>query len=234
MTSLQRKERPMIFSGSSVRGILVDRKWATRRVVKGAAAKWLIDHSPEWVASKANELCPYGQVGDLLWVRENFWQAGAWSASYPEGDVDTWLGSDRLHFAADGEPPNEPNRHYPNGLRNGSFAAADPHRIWRSRPSIHMPRWASRILLEITDVRVERLQAITEEQAKAEGLRWHSLYQQWGGVESHPASRPECPQWRWYENPITALSQLWESINGAGSWDANPWVWVVEFKRIQP
>ncbi|WP_236235055.1 hypothetical protein [Pseudomonas tohonis] len=218
MNAILRRERSIIFSGSSVRGILDDRKWATRRVVKGAAAKWLIDQSPEWVASKANELCPYGQVGDLLWVRENFWQAGAWSASYPEGDFDTWLGSKRIHFAADGEPPNEPNRHYPNGLRNGSFAAADPHRIWRSRPSIHMPRWASRILLEITDVRVERLQDITYEQARAEG---------------YPADREretggsDMDVWLWFRSH-------WEEINGAGSYSANPMVWVVEFRRIQP
>ncbi|GAC1030454.1 hypothetical protein thsps21_12810 [Pseudomonas sp. No.21] len=222
MTALQRKERPIIFSGSSVRGILDDRKWATRRVVKGAAAKWLIDHSPEWVASKANELCPYGQPGDRLWVRETHsihathgqrrTDGERWG---PWGGLPTTISPDGTQIAY---------------FREG-FDRCDPGR-WC--PSIHMPRWASRILLEITDVRVERLQTITEEQAKAEGLRWNSLYKQWGGVESHPASRPECPQWRWYESPITAFSRLWESINGVGSWDANPMVWVVEFRRIQP
>ena len=232
MTALQRKERQIIFSGSSVRGILADRKWATRRELKpralqlinwGAEAQechYLPSDDPIHPndASYYAQFCPYGQVGDLLWVRENFWQAGAWSASYPEGDFDTWLGSKRIHFAADGEPPNEPNRHYPNGLRNGSFAAADPHRIWRSRPSIHMPRWASRILLEITDVRVERLQDISSDQARAEG---------------YPADREretggsDMDVWLWFRSH-------WEEINGSGSYSANPMVWVVEFRRIQP
>ncbi|MCO1337108.1 hypothetical protein MO867_22550, partial [Microbulbifer sp. OS29] len=101
------------------------------------------------------------------------------------------------------------------------------------RPSIHMPRWASRITLEITAIRIQRIQDISEEDAKAEGLRWHSLYREWGGVELHPDSRPDLPQWRWYDNPVEAFKNLWESINGAGSWDQNPWVWVIEFRRVE-
>ncbi len=97
-----------------------------------------------------------------------------------------------------------------------------------------MPRWASRITLEITNIRVERLNDISEEDARAEGLKYHSLYNEWGGVEAHPASRPNCPQWRWYEKPSEAFKYLWESINGPESWQENPWVWVIEFKRVAP
>jgi hypothetical protein len=97
----------------------------------------------------------------------------------------------------------------------------------RWKPSIHMPRSASRILLEVTAVRVERLQDITEERAKAEGVRaidgmkWHTLEEAAAGIpmRDHTA--------------LDAFSALWECINGEGSWAANPWVWVIEFNRVE-
>ncbi|MDH1104793.1 hypothetical protein N5C55_02735 [Pseudomonas otitidis] len=229
------RERPILFAGPMVRAILNGEKTVTRRLMKPQPTpsnmgghSWpcpihqtmlhveqeLQNGEGIW-GGLADSACPHGAPGDRLWVRETF-------ATLSAGQYE----------------PVKPAYGYGQEVR---FAATDPLadcdvgvRGYPWRPSIHMPRWASRILLEITAVRVERLQDISDEQARAEGLRWHSLYKQWGGVESHPASRPECPQWRWYEDPITAFRQLWESINGAGSWDANPWVWVVEFKRITP
>lgn len=136
-------------------------------------------------------------------MRENWWQAGEWQATYPEDDTGAWFGSRRVVYSTDGTPPNEPNTSYPNGLRNGAYSAAAPNKIWRHRPSIHMNRWASRILLEITDVRVERLQDISEEQAQAEGYEANSI----GARDLLAATQPD--------------------------WDANPWVWCVSFRRVE-
>jgi hypothetical protein len=141
--------------------------------------------------------CPYGQPGDTLWVRET------WGA-YPHmmGGVQ----GDSLRFRADGEYQNEQG-------------------TWRWRPSIHMPRWASRLTLRITDVRVERLQEISEDDARAEGVR----HRRTGGVGmfffgTEPARTTAA---RCYQ-------QLWENIYGPDSWAANPYVWVIEFRRVGP
>ena len=220
------KERPILFSGAMVRAILSGQKTVTRRPVKRLALKWLDDgFEPSFVADPDNAMCPYGQPGERLWVRESWWQAGGWQSTYPEDDEGSWFGSKRVVYSADGSTPNEPNHYYPDGLRNGAYSAADPHRIWRHRPSIHMPRWASRILLEITAVRVERLQDISGDQAQAEGVD-AAMCRQF--LETSP-SRFECK-----EAVIHGFAGLWASINGAESWHANPWVWVVEFKRVTP
>lgn len=151
--------------------------------------------------------CPYGVVGDRLWVRE------AWGMSYidivPTGRPfiagGTWGSPSRplrracAVFKADGPMPDD-----------------SPYETARWCPSIHMPRWACRTVLEITEVRVERLQEITEEDAKAEGCKPHPP----SGLDGRVYRRPfEC---------------LWGSINGAGSWDLNPWVWVIAFKKVRP
>ena len=136
--------------------------------------------------------CPYGQPGDRLWVREAWreWSDAAW------------------HYAADGMVlPKQRDRDL------AAFLAQRAPFTWESyrwRPSIHMPRAASRITLEIAGVRVERLKAISTADCWAEGI---------------PAS-PDV-------NPAHEYRDLWESINGPGSWDVNPWVWVVEFKRVE-
>lgn len=188
----QSRDIPMPFKAQMVRGVLDDLKWVTRRPVKGAAAKWLIDQSPEWVAGKANDLCPYGQPGDRLWVREA-WATHACLDKVPPRD----LVFQDVVYLADGQP------------RKGKY-----------RPAMYMPRWASRILLEVTAVRVERLQDITEAQAIAEGiLRAGSG---WLGYEGGP----------WFASPIGAFRSLWESIHGTDSWDANDYVWVIEFRRL--
>ena len=142
------------------------------------------------------KLCPYGQPGDRLWVRET------WAAPHAYDHLPPRMISQeaRIHYTATEE-------------RGGL--------LWR--PSIHMPRWVSRITLEITAVRVERLQDISEADALAEGIYKPLGSQFWHTNPSANILPGETPQW--------AYRNLWESISGPCSWDANPWVWVVEFKR---
>ncbi len=183
-------ERPILFSSSMVRAILVGIKTQTRRVVKNAPAPVQGADGSERIAWDFNR-CRYGVPDDQLWVRET-WQA--WKEF--DGAKANGISEDaRLHL------------NYP---ANGN--------IWdaRLRPSIHMPRWASRITLEITDVRVERLQEINEKDAMAEGVR-NSLY--FGG--SHFSA---CEKY----------ARLWEQIHGEGAWKLNPFVWVISFKKVKP
>lgn len=227
------KERPILFSAPMVRAILDGTKTQTRRIMKPQPTVsedgWFSwnGHAPNspYGAYATNHIdkeslrlfvgpsSPFGKPGDRLWVRE------------------TWGLEVRAHGGGTGEfytyRATNPDAVYCKCADGSSIPIK-----WK--PSIHMPRKASRILLEIVGVRVERLNDISEEDAKAEGLKYHSLYREWGGVEPHPASSISLPQWRWYETPKKAFSNLWESINDKGSWDANPWVWVIEFKRIGP
>ncbi|MFJ2288164.1 hypothetical protein ACIOUF_17685 [Pseudomonas iridis] len=202
------KERPILFSAPMVRAILDGRKTVTRRPVKGSALKWLEEFVPEFVALSANELCPFGQIGDRLWVRET------WYCDHDEVMRGPYLKPDDLNvsearddgtlvYAADGLTPYE---------------ADQP--VWK--PSIHMPRWACRIVLEITDVRVERLQDITYEQAVAEGVHRGPL-REWCASDEGGAC---------HKYPVPAFRDLWQSVGG--DWDANPWVWVIEFKQVTP
>lgn len=194
------KERPILFSAPMVRALLAGTKTQTRRIAKGLALEWLSEgFTPEFVADYQNRLCPYGHPGDRLWVRET-WAYG-------------------IHALAAARDEDGPFVYAANGTTQGRLCD-------RWRPSIHMPRAASRILLEIVSVHVERLQEISEEDAKGEGL-----YQdQAGRWTTYSATE----QHREHLNPVEAYRELWESINGPGSWDVNPWVWVVEFKRVMP
>ena len=183
------KERPIIFSAPMVMAILDGRKTQTRRIVKNAH---MMTVDGEMVPIAA--LCPYGQPGARLWVRE------AWGA------LPHMLGGfqrESLRYRADGEYQNE-------------------HDAWRWRPSIHMPRWASRITLEITGVRVERLQDISEADAVAEGCK---------------SIRPELMLdgliVRLGRSAVEEFRLAWEEIHGGGSWEKNPWVWVIEFRKLE-
>lgn len=240
------KERPILFSAPMVRAILEGRKTVTRRAINpqpkltdGSGFSWkgylygAGSDSVETARNFARPCSPYGQPGDRIWVRESFWHAGDWVATYPEDDTGSWSGTRRVHYRADGEPPNEPNHHYPSGLKNGSFSAAAPAKLWRARPSIHMPRWASRILLEITAVRVERLQDGEGETAHdsryiAEGI---NRIHHGDGQHYYHAFKNEPGLGNWVD-PFDAWRELWVEVNGADSWNANPWVWVVEFQRV--
>jgi hypothetical protein len=190
-TAIAVKERPILFSGEMVRAILAGRKTQTRRVMKpqpvgvfrdktatlGCVFDWPDKKDPRRTDS------PYGQSGDHLWVRETLHR----------GEDGIW------HYSAD-----------------CSQVLVDPKhetemRVWahhKEQPtcvSIHMPRWASRLTLEVTKVRVERLQDVSMADAQAEGL--------------------QC---------IAHLHSTWTKIHGEGSWEKNPWVWAIEFAVLVP
>lgn len=191
------KSRPILFSASMVRALLDGSKTQTRRVVKGPV--WEVRNGqPKSAIAGCDPVCPYGHPGDELWVRETFAYTDAHEPQF-EGSIE--YRADNKCFAVSGNELFD----VPHKCDPQPFGGP-----WK--PSIYMPRWASRIALEITAVRVERLQDIHEADAKAEGI----------------TIRPECMQ-----SPAVAIySMLWEDINGPNSWAANPWVWVVEFKRV--
>lgn len=198
------KEHPIIFSPPMVRAILAGSKTQTRRVVKLDVSGRLSRARRSWNVADPRGIaaCPYGQPGDRLWVRESFKHIASGSIKNGRGEI-----------------------------RYGVAYKADRSVSWK--PSIHMPRYASRITLEVADVRVERLQDISDADAEAEGLfkveidpgywpKYGANPFTWAEAVEHQA---EC-----FEDPRLAYRALWEQINGAGSWDANPWVWVISFR----
>ncbi|MJQ01232.1 hypothetical protein DN101_22480 [Salmonella enterica subsp. enterica] len=210
------KERGMIFNAEMVRAILDSRKTQTRRPVKpqpeltersGFSWNGVVFGSGsddrETNRNFAHVKCPFGKPGDRIWVRETWAEAGA---SAPD------LKLYRANYPA----------HVPTHYEN-----VPPAEDVRWTPSIHMPRWASRITLEIIDVRVERLHSISERDALREGLF------------QLPASGRYClqPGMQYFgmasHNAKEVYSWLWASIYGEESWAANPWVWVIEFKRVE-
>ncbi|MFU4979606.1 hypothetical protein ACM7YR_06625 [Pseudomonas aeruginosa] len=204
------KERPILFSGPMVRAILEGRKTVTRRVMKPQPdfLGSMVDPNTPFktldAGLHARITCPYGEPGDRLWVRE------AWAA---DAQVDAIAPRD----LSQGEPIWYPADF---SVRQTGCSMISKG---RGRPSIHMPRWASRILLEITAVRIERLQDISEKQALAEGVELEGEGVCWAGAAGTAS-----------DSPVESFRLLWELINGAGSWNTNPWVWVVEFKRVTP
>jgi hypothetical protein len=193
------KERPILFSAPMVRAILDGSKTQTRRAAKPQPL-WIAEPSIPFKTPDADPKgiihCPHGQPGDQLWVREA-WRTVTEADSLPPRDL---TAAHRIWFEADA--PHQPG-------------------FGKLRPSMFMPRWASRITLEITGVRVERLQDISEADAQAEGV----TPTPWPDDSSRHIDWPLGP----FRN---SFYLLWESINGPGSWEANPWVWVIEFKQI--
>lgn len=210
-------ERPILYSAPMVRSVLrdTDPKTQTRRVWKlprgcswyaemgGEHEGWFIDEGQPWWLHVNECRCPYGRPGDRLWVRE------------------TW--------AAPHQYDSHQPAHIP-ALTRWHYAATEDRGGLRWRPSIHMPRAASRITLEITEVRVQRLQEISEADAKAEGIerldgghgvRWLNYLHADEGYDA---------AWEFAKN---SFASLFDSINGPGSWDANPWVWAISFTRVQ-
>lgn len=240
--------RPILFKEEMIRTILEGRKTQTRRVIKPQPAPGEIGSFGQGMpfirGDKKNILCPYGQPGDQLWVREK-WRIGAWredsgcfAIDYCDGPLREWRNdpTDR-----DGEGFNKLWIQCSDELHaKGIKPDDDGHYRWevgqsplRWRPSRYMPRWASRITLEITSVRVERLQDISEADAIAEGVEGHYIEDGWYWrnyllTDEDAAISPmlSCPK--------KSFRSLWQSINGADSWEANQWVWVIEFKRVKP
>jgi hypothetical protein len=216
------KERGMLFSKPMVLALLDGTKTQTRRIVKPQPSNvinnlfiWKDNATPQ---DELLSLCPYGKPGDRLWVRETFAEVGNVDPGY------------LIYRASD----------YMEQVRKYRFDTFLPESKVRWTPSIHMPRRASRIDLEITRVRVERLQDISEEDAIAEGITSDSVIV---GANCNGGRHTEEHATRFFfdgcdgegfETGVDAYRGLWESLNGAGSWDVNPWVWVVEFKRIKP
>lgn len=201
-------ERPILFSAPMVRAILDGTKTQTRRVVKPRKdLRFGCLLQPNELAGEINAgdylNSRYGQPDNRLWVRE------------------TWQGP-LLEYGGDyqkcnrGLSINDPE-HCVYRATDMLDAVDDDGKELGWRPSIHMPRWASRILLEITGVRIERLQDISNEDAQAEGVVETAVFLR--GV-------PLCNEYRY------AYEDLWMKINGAGSWDANPYVWVIQFNKV--
>lgn len=195
-------ERPILFNGEMVRAILDGRKTQTRRPVHKDIASAI-------VGTGENVLyrCPLGQAGDRLWVRETFVQG--WDIE-PE--------TDRLmQFDDDGNelPKNTWYRATDSHIHWSDEAGWETNTPWK--PSIHMPRSASRITLEIIDVRIEPVQEIIEDDALAEGCE----------VSNYPYNA-SCGETKWATDHF---EELWNSIYK--NWDQNPWVWVIEFRRIE-
>ncbi|VUT04723.1 hypothetical protein SB6415_02135 [Klebsiella pasteurii] len=244
------KERGMIFNGEMVRAILDGRKTQTRRIMKpqpepcprgghwwpSNVFKTMLHVEEEMQNGKGGwgglvgDACPFGDVGDRIWVRETWATLGNedgccvdWEGNLCKGDERS---AARIYRASCEQRPGDyglwsipDDAYWKPHTKEHKFEGA-----WR--PSIHMPRWASRILLEITDVRVERLNAISEEDATAEGVPpAGSLLPDYQGTFLTPKGD--------YATAKVAFQRLWESIYGAENWLANPWVWVIEFKRVE-
>lgn len=226
--SIIKKERPVLVCGAMVRAVLADLKTQTRRVVmpQPDAERWLspcdvyapsvekngqLEPGPDvfgFYSEDEGWICPYGAPGDRLWVRENCWIA---KKNFGDRTLNNCTDND-----GDGRVVG-----YSASMSGDSVRCAQDYGVTQS-PSIHMPRWASRITLEIVNVRVERVQDISEEDAIAEGVDRY------------------CEGWKSYTvrdgrvtTAVASYRTLWDSLNakrGFG-WDKNPWVWVVEFKR---
>lgn len=234
------KELPIIFSGDMVTAILDGRKTQTRRVVKLPHANPLGEWEPSTVGGHGSRhrdgtlapeqrciwhtrtgdvlTCPYGVPGDrLLWVRET-WQYADWTED----------GAPFIRYKADDQVMlrDGADEEWGEKLQDIWATLSDPDnyrvdnraadRRWRS--PIYLPRWASRIALEVGGVRVERLQDISRPDAVAEGC------------EGIPNTRPDRVYCAWDDDPLDQFCELWQEING--TWDENPWVWVIEFRRV--
>lgn len=228
------KERPILYSAPMVCAALDGRKTQTRRIINRingiglitdlqisdtAGYDWAMrDKRMLWHDLKNADLlvrCPYGKPGDRLWVKENWKTIRTLDKCKPSNLV---CGTG-IEYVAGGTNLASGNR-----LENTG----------KLRPSIFMPRWASRILLEVTNVRVERLNAISEKDAIAEGLKvCPNMNGRAGSIGYVWPDSPYDKSGLCHSLPVTAFGQGWEIINGQGSWDLNPLVWVVEFKVLR-
>ncbi|EAX0034477.1 hypothetical protein TY39_18735 [Salmonella enterica] len=210
------KERGMIFNAEMVRAILDGRKTQTRRPIKWKQTRFTEiaerDDGSLWPWAEDCErggdiwfACPFGEVGDRIWVRET------WQVIHDHIDESSHV--EYRTYAP--SIPKEKDRYWHTVYAEHFGDESREDRGFPWRPAIHMPRWASRITLEITDVRVERLRGLSEEDAKSEGII--------------PSAGGVLPGWEYRIN----FRDLWMDIYGTDNWEANPWVWVIEFKRVE-
>jgi len=203
------RERPLLFSAPMVRAILSGQKTQTRRLIRNIGA---VDRGHVTLRTGDGVArCPLGNPGDRIWVRETF--------AAPPGSRK----ADEVVYRAD-VPPEE------NGEERWARRHMRSSAPWT--PAIHMPRWASRVVLEVTEVRVERLQAITDADARAEGLRHDGHY--WLGGRHRVKGTPKC-----FNEAREAFASIWDELYGdcapligsdGTSWASNPWVWVLTFR----
>jgi hypothetical protein len=194
-------ERGILFSGPMVEALLAGTKTQTRRAVRPQPGEGIAPRNP------------FGQPGDRLWVRERFVAFGHWQTRHNAAKArEEWFFTDLTRQTG----------------RQWRYGDADPQAArvagaaptWHPRPALFMPRAASRILLEIVEVRSERLRAIGRADAMAEGIR--RVGDAWALAGTEETTR----------DPVLAYRAVWDSINGAGSWEADPLVWVVGFRRL--
>lgn len=196
------RERPILFTGAMVRAILSGQKTQTRRLCKPPMRSSM----PEPELLSLVQQCPYGTIGDRLWVRESLGYCSEYGHYFKAGDEH----GGRVHLCSLFDDEERGTGYSYEGLL--------PE---RAVPSIHLPRKYSRIQLELTGVRVERLQDISQGDAIAEGA-----------PPSHQSIDAISREYGYPDFPRSWYAQLWDSINGAGAWDSNPHVWVLEFRRI--
>lgn len=222
-TETKVKERPILFSGPMVRAILEGRKTQTRRIVKPQPESMHHDEvgyelsmpncRPLYPDSFCKAYCKFGRVGERLWVRESH-------AIYRDAFARE-KGDEVILYRADASaywnmtPHNHMEAEF-NPLRDTS----DYEPKWT--PSIHMPRWASRITLEITAVRVQRLNDLTNADAVAEGM-----------AKSHPSIDKVSQSLGYEDFSRSMFAQLWDSLYFDCPWESNPWVWVIDFQPLK-
>lgn len=227
-TAVETRERPIIFSGPMVKAILEDRKSQTRRVIKpqpefnGKTWSWhpkangetAIITPGDWATSPSMpKYCPYGQPGDRLWVRETFAER--------EHNTQT-VSETTVLYRADGRAEIFSSK----GRSASSVDVLGAPDKWK--PPIFMPRWASRITLEITDIRVERLHEISETDAIAEGVRL--LRDDSGSFAGREGPGNLVTPWLTAKE---AFADKWDTINGKRApWSSNPWCWVLSFRKV--
>ena len=233
--------KPILFSTEMVEAILEGRKTQTRRILKlkhldpndcgaiypdGSGTGWVAWQPGKGVTAEYTEAiypgdagfkCPYGNVGDVLCVREEHYRYGRWKKNgFTESGCQKWKFCPDSLFTEIRYCDNPPLVIEKNSYRGPG---------WYKRLARFMPKSACGIFLEITDRRVERVQAISEEDAVSEGIESQ-------GVDAGPRVYRDYVVGGWIKSPVSSFRTLWESINGQESWDSNVWVWVISFKRI--
>lgn len=240
-------ERPILFSAPMVRAILDGRKTQTRRSVKPQFSSDVTEVSEQpaldpilkCVVSGRSGLfedghgmdevrrCPYGKPGDRLYVKEHAWM---YCEKRPNGVTEK--GRLRFEYVPLGASPvwhceNHPER----PVMDVVHPETGNMWLWRKKLGRFLPKWASRITLEVIAVRVERLNDISEVDAVAEGVEMAPAPAGKNSYKNYLAME-DAAALRWLRTPVLSYCSLWESLNGAGSWSENPWVWVVEFRRV--